>query len=211
VQRKSVFLSVVAILVLVGLGYSTWHFVMERNARSCRACMRPVHSHMKTVAIVEGKRAVYCCPACALSEHQQSGQLVQVVELTDYLDNSPLKPDGSFVVRNGDVNPCLQHQPAVGENQRDEWRCRGCGWEPDVVRDCRIAGIEAPPADVVLDELRRAKNAGERHLHADHVLPIATRPGLRLDLDNVQTLCSLCHARKTMAERRAPAMVGGDR
>jgi 5-methylcytosine-specific restriction endonuclease McrA len=88
--------------------------------------------------------------------------------------------------------------------QRDEWLCRECGWEPDVVRDCRLADVEVAPADVVLDELRRAKLAGERHLHADHVLPIATRPGLRLGLGNVQTLCSLCHARKTMAERQAP-------
>ena len=93
--------------------------------------------------------------------------------------------------------------------QRDEWRCRECGWEPDVVRDCRLADVEVAPADVVLDELRRAKLAGERHLHADHVLPIATRPGLRLGLGNVQTLCSLCHARKTMAERQAPASAGG--
>jgi hypothetical protein len=118
VKRKRVFLSVVAILILAGLGYSTWHFVKERSAQSCKACMRPVHSHMKTVAIVDGKRAIYCCPACALSERQQSGRLVQVVELTDYLDNSPLKPDGSFVVRNSDVNPCLQHHPAVGENSQ---------------------------------------------------------------------------------------------
>ena len=55
--------------------------------------------------------------------------------------------------------------------QRDEWLCRECGWEPDVVRDCRLADVEVAPADVVLDELRRAKLAGERHLHADHVLP----------------------------------------
>jgi len=84
--------------------------------------------------------------------------------------------------------------------QRDEWRCRVCGWEPDVVRDCRLAGVDAPPAEVVLDELRRAKLAGERHLHADHVMPIATHPGLRLDLDNMQTLCDTCHRRKTMKE-----------
>jgi 5-methylcytosine-specific restriction protein A len=86
--------------------------------------------------------------------------------------------------------------------RRDEWRCRGCGWEPDVVRDCRLAGIDAPPAEVVLDELRRAKVAGERHLHADHVVPISGRNDpRRLDLDNMQTLCNLCHARKTMKER----------
>ena len=92
---------------------------------------------------------------------------------------------------------------------RDEWRCKVCGWEPDVVRDCRLAGVDAPPVEVVLDELRRAKLAGERHLHMDHIIRIEDRPELRLDLSNVQTLCSLCHARKTMAERRAPAMVGG--
>jgi hypothetical protein len=73
---------------------------------------------MKTVAILDGKRAVYCCPACALSEHEQSGKQVQVVEMTDYLSNGPVKMESSFVVRNSDVNPCLQHRPAVGENNQ---------------------------------------------------------------------------------------------
>ena len=73
---------------------------------------------MKTVAIVDGKRSVYCCPACALSAHQQSGKQVQVGELTDFLSNGPLKPESSYVVRNSDVNPCLQHHPAVGENNQ---------------------------------------------------------------------------------------------
>ena len=109
---------ILTILVLIGLGYSAWYFVKERSAQSCRACLRPVHSHMKTVAIINGKRAIYCCPACALSAHQQSGQPVQVVELTDYLSNGPLQPDSSLVVRNSDVNPCLQHHPVVGENSQ---------------------------------------------------------------------------------------------
>lgn len=70
-QRKSVFASIVAILVLAGPGYSAWHDVKERSSQSCKACTRPVHSRMKTVAMVDGKRANYCCPACALSGHQQ--------------------------------------------------------------------------------------------------------------------------------------------
>jgi 5-methylcytosine-specific restriction endonuclease McrA len=69
-----------------------------------------------------------------------------------------------------------------------------------VVRDCRLAGIESPPAAVVLEELRQAKNAGERHPHADHVLPIVLSPGQRLNLDNMQTLCDTCHRRKTLKE-----------
>ncbi|MGD0579546.1 MAG: HNH endonuclease [Bryobacteraceae bacterium] len=84
---------------------------------------------------------------------------------------------------------------------RDEWRCEACGWEPPIVEQFRLAGLGDLPVDVVLDELRRAKLAGERHLHMDHVLPIATHPGLRLDLGNVQTLCDWCHRRKTMKEK----------
>jgi len=92
-QRKSLIASVVAILVLAGLGYATWRFVGERSAQVCRACARPVHSHMRTIAILDGKSRHYCCPACALSEHQQSGKQVQVVELTDYLSNMALNAD----------------------------------------------------------------------------------------------------------------------
>ena len=117
-QGKSILASIVAILVLAGLGYSAWHFVKDRSAQSCKACTRPVHPHMKTVAVLDRKREAYCCPACALSEHQQSGKQVQVVELTDYLSNDPVKPESGFVVRNSDVNPCLQHHPAVGENSQ---------------------------------------------------------------------------------------------
>ena len=81
-QRKSILASIVAILALSVLGYSAWNFVKERSAQSCKACTRPVHSHMKTVAVLDGKREVYCCPACALSEHQQSGKQVQAVSYT---------------------------------------------------------------------------------------------------------------------------------
>jgi hypothetical protein len=53
----------------------------------------------------------------------------------------------------------------------------------------------------VLEELRRAKLAHQRHLHADHQIPIADQPDLRLDLDNLRTRCNQCHSAKTMRER----------
>ena len=115
-QRKNIILGIVVIAVLAAAGYATLRFIGARSAQTCRSCLRPVHSHMKTVALVGGKRAMYCCPACALAEHQQSGQTVQVTELTDYLTNTPLKPDGSYIVRDSDVNPCMQHHPALSEN-----------------------------------------------------------------------------------------------
>lgn len=86
--------------------------------------------------------------------------------------------------------------------ERDGWRCVDCGWEPDIVTDCRRLGLGDPPVEYVRHELRERLNRGERHLHADHEIPIAVRPDLRLDLDNLKTRCDRCHNRKTMKELR---------
>ena len=55
-------------------------------------------------------------------------------------------------------------------------------------------------AEVVLKELRKAFALGERHLHADHIVPIQEDPNQRLSIENMQTLCDLCHRRKTQTE-----------
>jgi 5-methylcytosine-specific restriction protein A len=85
--------------------------------------------------------------------------------------------------------------------QRDAWRCVDCGWEPEIVADCRCFELGDPPVEKVLEELRQRLNQGERHLHADHRIPIAVRPDLSLVLDNLQTLCDRCHNRKTRREK----------
>jgi 5-methylcytosine-specific restriction protein A len=86
--------------------------------------------------------------------------------------------------------------------QRDGWRCVDCGWEPEIVRVFRKVGLGVPPAQEVLDKLRRAFGRRERHLHADHQVPIEDRPDLRLDLDNLRTRCDGCHRAKTVRETR---------
>lgn len=84
--------------------------------------------------------------------------------------------------------------------ERDHWRCVDCGWQPESVRICQSAGLEMPPTDKLLKELSRAYAAGQRHLHADHVIPVQERPELRLVLNNLQTRCNACHSRKTARE-----------
>jgi|GEM_PF-3284962 len=86
--------------------------------------------------------------------------------------------------------------------QRDGWRCVDCGWEPTIVADFRQYGLGDPPTDRVLAELRDRHNRRERHLHADHQVPIEDRPDLRLDLDNLRTRCDGCHRAKTVRETR---------
>jgi 5-methylcytosine-specific restriction endonuclease McrA len=87
--------------------------------------------------------------------------------------------------------------------QRDEWRCTDCGFEPTIVADFRRFGMGTPPVEPVLTELRQRFSLGERHLHADHQIPITVRPDLRLDLDNMRTRCNSCHSAKTLKEMRA--------
>lgn len=84
--------------------------------------------------------------------------------------------------------------------QRDNWKCIDCGWQPQIVIDFEQYELGEPDQAVVLDELRKAFNRGERHLHGDHIIPIEVRPDLRLDLDNYATRCNLCHSAKTMRE-----------
>jgi 5-methylcytosine-specific restriction endonuclease McrA len=91
---------------------------------------------------------------------------------------------------------------------RDNWRCVDCGWEPDIVRLCREAGLDPPPAFRVLVELRDRFADRLTHLHADHVVPIAERPDLRLDLDNLQTRCDRCHRARTRREQKPLAASG---
>jgi 5-methylcytosine-specific restriction enzyme A len=92
---------------------------------------------------------------------------------------------------------------------RDEWRCVDCGWEPNVVADFRRFELGPPPVEQVLAELRERFSRGEKHLHADHQIPIEERPDLRLSLDNLRTRCNGCHAAKTMRESVNPIRNSG--
>jgi hypothetical protein len=84
----------------------------------CRACQRPVHEPTSTVAMVGGKRATFCCPACAISESRQLGQEVRVISLTDFNSDNEISPESAFLVKGSDVNPCSQHAPTPASDKR---------------------------------------------------------------------------------------------
>ena len=100
-------------VLLAGAGYVGWKYVQQRHTHACAACLRPVHANTRTVAKVGAKSASYCCPACALSVHQQSRVPVEVVELTDHETGARLRPEEAFLVRGSDVNSCARHMEAL--------------------------------------------------------------------------------------------------
>ncbi len=91
---------------------------MSRNNTVCHACFRAVHDHMRTIAISNGRKETFCCPACALTEHQQSGHKVEVLSLTDHDSGKAIVPAQSYIVRGSDVNMCQHHEPTLGQDRQ---------------------------------------------------------------------------------------------
>ena len=87
--------------VVLGLGYAGLRTWRSSEAQLCQVCSRPIHSHTRTIGLVGSRRESFCCPACALTTHDQNGRAVKIVELTDYATNSAL-----------DVKPQLRHATA---------------------------------------------------------------------------------------------------
>lgn len=101
-----------AVAIAAGLGYGVFAVYRGKQAAYCSACQRPIHAHSRTVALVNGRSRVFCCPACALSEHEQDGKPVRVTELTDFATGAKLMPSEAFVVKGSDVNMCARlHGP----------------------------------------------------------------------------------------------------
>jgi hypothetical protein len=107
-----------AVLVAAGLGYAGFRVYRASQPEQCYACVRAIHAHSRTIAMVNGRARKFCCPACALSEHQQEGKPVRVTELTSYLTGDKLAPAKAFIVKGSDVNMCAHPRELVDEEKR---------------------------------------------------------------------------------------------
>jgi len=105
------------LLLALALGYGAFT-ALRRPADQCYACNRPAHAHSRTVALVNGRPRVFCCPACALSQHEQSGQPVRITQLTSFSTGEKLSPAGAFVVKGSDVNMCEHAQEPIDPDHR---------------------------------------------------------------------------------------------
>ena len=118
-MRGRYWLAVIAIVgVASGIGYAAFHTYRRSQTEQCYACQRAIHAHSRTVAVIHGKPRVFCCPACALSEHEQEGKPVRVTELSAFPSGAKLSPNDAFLVRGSDVNLCVRTYELVGADKR---------------------------------------------------------------------------------------------
>jgi hypothetical protein len=118
VERRFWLGAFVGVLVLAILGYAGWRTFGYSNPGECYACKRPIHAHTKTQAVANGHARLFCCPACALSLHEQAGKAVQVTRLTSFLNGKALAPENAYVVRGSNVNMCERTHELMQEDKR---------------------------------------------------------------------------------------------
>ena len=127
-RRQVWFSGLLFMLVALGLGFAAWRSFAPADADQCYACKRPVHAHSKTMASIDGHLRSFCRPACALSEHQQTGKPIHIVQLTSFLTGKALAPDDAYVVRASDVNMCERTKEMVeADKQSADLRYDRCG------------------------------------------------------------------------------------
>ena len=118
-KRNAVWLGgAVMMAVVLGLGYAGWRISRSSEPQVCQVCSRPIHAHSRTVGLVADRRELFCCPACALTTHDQNGRPVRIVELTAYETSSPLSPSQAYIVRGSDVNACAQQHGPVDQDKQ---------------------------------------------------------------------------------------------
>ena len=109
---------IAVVAVAVGLGYAAFKAYRGSQAEQCYACQRAIHAHSRTVAVAKGRSRAFCCPACALSEHEQEGKPIQVTELTAFLNGAKLSPNEAFIVKGSDVNMCARMHELMDADKR---------------------------------------------------------------------------------------------
>jgi len=117
-QRRVWFAVLVCVLAISALGYAGWKSFTHTDADQCYACKRPIHAHSRTVAIVDGRTRLFCCPACALSQREQKGTPISITRLTSFLTGKALSPDDAYVVRASNVNMCERTKELVDADKR---------------------------------------------------------------------------------------------
>lgn len=109
---------VAAVIIVAVLGYAGFKLYRGSQPEQCFACQRAIHAHSRTVALDRGRARVFCCPACALTEHEQEGRPVRVTELTDFLTGAQLSPNSAFILKGSDVNMCAHTHELIDSDKR---------------------------------------------------------------------------------------------
>ncbi len=101
-----------------GVAFFAWTIRSSSAMNACAVCNRHIHPETRTVAELEGRRAVFCCPTCARMAGEQRPGSARIVELTDDETGERLNPEDAFLVVGSDVNYCMRKHVYLNEEKQ---------------------------------------------------------------------------------------------
>jgi hypothetical protein len=115
---KRVFGFLFGVLILAGIGLGGYWFLERTRPNTCPICARGIHARAAVVIERDGKPQRVCCASCAVKLGRQVGRPVKFVEVTDYLTERPLRPEGAYYVAGSQIIFCELHEPPRGPDKR---------------------------------------------------------------------------------------------
>ena len=100
---------IVSFLLLAAIGTGGFWFLHKTQPQLCPICQRSIHPYSRAVLQTEKKRMSVCCVRCGITHNVQIGKPGNLVEVTEFLSNKPMKPDAAFYVEGSKISLCDPH------------------------------------------------------------------------------------------------------
>jgi len=96
-------------LFLIGVAAGGYWILHETKAQACPICERSIHPRSSAVVAIAGKRVKVCCIRCGITHNFQIGKPGEVVEVTDFVSDHPIRQDYAYYVEGSAVSMCDPH------------------------------------------------------------------------------------------------------
>jgi hypothetical protein len=105
-KAATLILSILFLVAIVAGGY--W-LLQETKPKVCAICARNIHPHSSAVVLIDKKPVRVCCIRCGITHAFQVGKPGEIVEVTDFLSDKPMKPAAAFYVEGSRISMCDLH------------------------------------------------------------------------------------------------------
>jgi hypothetical protein len=120
---KSILSKTLTSIVVLALISAAGYWLLQRTLPAeCKVCHREIHAAARAVIEVDGKRETVCCVRCAMTLDEQEQKPIRLVEVTDYVRRTPLRPNDAFYVEGSRIVLCQSHEPHVDETKHPQER-----------------------------------------------------------------------------------------
>ena len=109
-------------LFLAAIAAGGYWLLRETQPQVCPICRRDIHARSRAVLLLGKERAAVCCVRCGITHNVQIGKPGQLVEVTEYLSDKPMKPDAAFYVEGSRISLCDPHQSGLVDQSKHPYQ-----------------------------------------------------------------------------------------